>query len=193
MLKALPKTNAAGFTLVELMIAIVVMAILTGLAMPSFVQMMRNSEIRAAAESVRNGIQRARAEAVTRNTRVNFILGKHPNPDPDPPTSWTVDYETPPLGSTAPLDSRSGLEGSKNVTVAAWAADATAATTVTFNNLGQVMANTPPPTPNPILAQIDLDSTAASKPLGVIIGAGGSVRVCVLGAGPSTSPRSCVP
>jgi type IV fimbrial biogenesis protein FimT len=186
MLKMLTKSNAAGFTLVELMIAIVVLAILAGLSMPSFVQMLRNSEIRAASESIRNGIQRARAEAVTRNAKVKFVLVQ-------PSTSWTVDYETKLNAADPVLDSRSGSEGSKNVTVTAWASDSTPATTITFNNVGQVVANATPPNPNPILWQVDLDAGGGSKLLGVLIGAGGNVRTCVQGTGTSTSPRVCLP
>ena len=53
MLIALPGRTSTGFTLVELMITIVVLAILVGLGMPSFVQLLRNAEIRNAHAPVR--------------------------------------------------------------------------------------------------------------------------------------------
>jgi len=74
---------------IELLLALVVLGVLVGLGMPSFIQMLRNAETRAAAESVANGMQRARAEAVSRNAKMQFVLGSG--------TSWTVDYVTKPV------------------------------------------------------------------------------------------------
>ena len=178
MIKAFPKAKSAGFTLIELLIAVTVLVVLVGLGMPSFLQMLRNAEIRAAAESVANGLQRARAEAVSRNTRVQFVLGAG--------TSWRVDLVP---AATDPIDSRDSSEGSANTTVSSsLAADlSTAATTITFNQLGQVVANTPA---SPSLAQVNFVAAGGNQGLRITIGAGGSARVC----DPNFSPphlRAC--
>jgi type IV fimbrial biogenesis protein FimT len=167
-LKAFPKPKAAGFTITELLIAVMVLGILVGLGMPSFLQMLRNSEIRAATESVANGLQRARAEAVSRNARVQFVLGTG--------SSWTVDYVSKPVLTDPPLDSRASSEGSSNVALAsALAANlSTAATTITFNQLGQVVANADA---SPSLAQVNFVA-ASGHGLRITIGAGGNARVC---------------
>ena len=82
-MQASPRAMSAGFTLTELMIGIVVLGVLTAAGMPSFQKMIRNQEIRSAAEAVANGIGRARAEAVSRNARVQFTLSSD--------TSWFSD------------------------------------------------------------------------------------------------------
>ncbi len=164
----LPQTKPAGFTLIELLTALAVLGILVSLGLPSFLQMLRNAEIRAAAESVSNGLQRARAEAVSRNTKVQFVLGAG--------TAWTVDYVTKPVPSDPPIDSRESNEGSQNTTVSSsLASDATAATTITFNQLGQVVTNADA---SKSLAQVNFVASGANQGLRVTIGAGGSARVC---------------
>jgi type IV fimbrial biogenesis protein FimT len=176
LIRAFPKAKSAGFTLIELLVAVMVLIILVGLGMPSFLQMLRNSEMRAAAEGVANGLQRARAEAVSRNAKVQFVLGLG--------TSWTVDYVTKPVSTDPVIDSRNSNEGSphallvsKAVNPATLVVDAGSpdATTVTFNQLGQVVANTPA---SPSIAQITLTAPAGNQTLRVTVGVGGNTRVC---------------
>ncbi len=163
-----PRRGAAGFTLTELMIAVAILGVLVMVALPNFQQMLRNWEVRAVAESVANGLQRARAEAVSRNTSVFFLLGTG--------SAWTVDYVTKPVPSDPPLDSRTSAEGSPNATLTPLAADATTpASTITFNNVGQVVANADASLP---LARVDFSVAGSSQPLRVLIGAGGSGRIC---------------
>ena len=160
---------------------VVVLSILVGLGMPSFVQMLRNAEIRNAAESVANGMQRARAEGVARNANVQFVLGTG--------TSWTVDYAVKPVATDPAIDSRSGSEGSSNVTRTAVAADlVTAATTVTFNNLGQVVANADA---SVSLVRVDFVAVSGNQNLRVTIGAGGNAKMCDPTLATNSSPRAC--
>lgn len=66
--------RTAGFSLLEMMIAMVVLAILITTGGPSFSAWLNNNQIRAGAEAMRTGLQLARAEAVRRNTTVFFSL-----------------------------------------------------------------------------------------------------------------------
>jgi len=66
--------SLAGFTLIELMFAIAIVGILLAVGLPEASKWTQNTKIRTASESVSNGMQLARGEAVRRNTRVEFVL-----------------------------------------------------------------------------------------------------------------------
>jgi len=183
--------KSAGFTLIEMLITITIMTLALSLGIPSYRTWVQNTQIRNAAESIENGIQRARAEAVKCNTNVAFILGAA--------TSWKIIYVGAcgdvaasgiPAGTT--LESRSSGEGSKNATVGVTPLNAT---TITFSSLGTVVPNVPT---SATLSQVDLNTsvtgTSASelRTLRVAIGPGGNVRMCDPNLGSSsTDPRRC--
>lgn len=54
-----------GFTLVELMITLVLLAIVATIAVPNFVQFIRNNQVQAKADEVKTFLQYARGQAVT--------------------------------------------------------------------------------------------------------------------------------
>lgn len=64
--------NEQGFTLVELMIAIGVLAILTAVGLPSFQLMMANQKVRAAADDLVTSVMYARTEAIKLNQSVSI-------------------------------------------------------------------------------------------------------------------------
>lgn len=173
MLNACPKSKHLGFSLVELMIGVAILAILAGLAMPNFQTWIQNSQIRNAAESITNGLQRARAEAVARNANVTFALGAD--------SSWTISVVTP----ASVIESRSANEGSKNVTRTELPVGAT---TITFNNFGGVVANVPA---SASLTQVDLAAVGGTQNLRVTIGVGGNARMCDPNLAAGSSPRAC--
>lgn len=190
-----------GFSLIELMVSIAVMAILASIAVPSFQSWLRNTQIRNAAESVTNGLQLARAEAVARNTNVRFQLINNLSSTcalSSTSTSWVVSQDNPagacnsaPSNTIAPrlIQARAAGEGSVNVTASAVAADLiTTATTLTFNSFGQVTTNADGSAP---FARIDFTATGGSQNLRVMIGTGGNARMCDPNIATGTSPRAC--
>lgn len=155
-----------GFTLVEMLITVAVLAILASLAAPAFGIMLANAQIRTASQALVDGLQLARTEAIRRNARVIFTLGAQ--------SSWTVTVENG--GST--VQSRPASEGSSSVTVAVTPAGATAAT---FDGLGRMQPNTDGTSS---IAQLDTNVPTSvvpagrSHPLRVTIDGGGAVRLC---------------
>lgn len=158
MLITKPKTSQSGLTLIEMLIAVVILGILTAVAVPNFRIWMQNAQVRTAAEAITNGLQKARAEAVSRNTNVEFILAAD--------SAWTIRQ-----AGGATIESRPGSEGSKDVTITT----IPAAATITFNNFGGVVTNADG---SAQLAQIDFEASGADRPLRVNIGVGGNARMC---------------
>jgi type IV fimbrial biogenesis protein FimT len=168
----------AGFTIIELAVVVAVLGILVTIAVPSFQAMIINSQVRNAAESIANGLQKARGEAVARNRNVEFVLGAD--------SSWVVR-----LAGGADIETRLASEGSRDVTRTAVASDfTTAATTVTFNGLGGVVANAGSPAP-PTLVRVNLTAPGTNRPLRVTIEAGGNAKMCDPGLATGSSPRAC--
>jgi len=64
--------NAAGFTVIELMIVMTIAAVLLAIGMPSFVEFSRETRAGSAMSSLTGDIHLARSEAVKRNARVLF-------------------------------------------------------------------------------------------------------------------------
>lgn len=151
-----------GFTLIELMIGIVVLAIVIALGVPSYRTWIQNTKLRNAAESILNGLQLARSEAVARNQRVRFTLGAG--------SSWTVCLPDPdPDAECALIQSRATGDGSSAaVTVVA----VPAITNIDFSPLGQGTA---------VSIDVDVDpellSADESRNLRILV-SGGNVRMC---------------
>lgn len=84
----LPRAGAAmrGFTIVELMIVVVIVAILTAAAAPSMGKMIRNSRVKTAAFDVFASLTFARSEAVKRNLTVTIT----PNNSGDWTKGWVI-------------------------------------------------------------------------------------------------------
>ena len=61
-----------GFTLVELMITIVLLAIIIAIAIPNFTQFIRNNQVQAKADELKTFLQYARGQAVT--TRKSYVV-----------------------------------------------------------------------------------------------------------------------
>lgn len=69
-----PVRCIGGFSLVELVIAMMVGAILLRLGMPSFGNWIGNQRMRTTAEALLHGLNVARSEALRRNARVLFAM-----------------------------------------------------------------------------------------------------------------------
>jgi type IV fimbrial biogenesis protein FimT len=178
------RPSARGFSLIELVIGLVVVALLLGLGIPSFKAWMINSQIRNGAEAVLNGIQLTRANAIQQNVLVVFQLTPQSG---GTAASWTVRLD----GSTADIQRWSADEGSKNVVMTLGGGSR-----LYFNGLGrkQLDATGNNPDGSAPYTQVDVTSSAANsadiRPLRVVVGASGSVKMCDPALS-SSDPRSC--
>lgn len=63
-----------GFTLVELIIAMVVFGILVAIAVPSFTSLMDSIRVKRAADAISSFLTNAKSEAIKRNTTVTVVF-----------------------------------------------------------------------------------------------------------------------
>lgn len=156
--------RSAGFTLIELMIVLVILAIMLMIALPNFAIWMQNTQIRTAGEAILNGMQLARADAIRRNVNVELRM--------DVSSGWTA--RVPSTGEV--IQSRLAGEGSATALVTITPAGAN---TVTFNSFGSVVANADA---TATVTEIKIDSAAIaaadSRELCILVRAGGNVRMC---------------
>lgn len=163
------RTRSRGFTLIELMVVITIMAIGVVITAPSFAQLIANYRVRAGADSMINGLSYARAEAVRRNTPVSFAVVAGGS-------GWTVTQVTP--GTV--LQSRSGND-SPGLSVAS----SNASTSVTFLPTGLVQSGTQ-------LSQVTISSaTTGTESRRINIFGGGLIRMCDPGVTTANDPRRC--
>jgi type IV fimbrial biogenesis protein FimT len=152
--------HARGVSVIEMMIVVALVAIIGGLALPSFTGALSGSRVRGAAESIQNGLQLARQEAVRRNGEVSFQV----------PTGgdqlWRVVHVT----SGTVIQARSRGEGAARSAPVTVTADAS---TITFNGLGRVKNATAD------TMRIDVcDSACATGTTRVEVSRSGGVRMC---------------
>lgn len=174
--------SARGFTLIELMIAVIILALMIGFAMPSYSVWIQNTRVRSATESFLSGLQLARNEAVRRNSSVQFVVGAG--------SSWTVSCQAVTPGCDAAavvaIQSRARNEGSSAaVTVTPING---AGTTVRFSPFGAM--SFPVPGAGTTIA-FDLALATATRNLRVTVATGGTVRMCEPGIVTVTDTRHC--
>lgn len=186
---------AGGFSLLELMVVVTILAIMVGLAVPNYRTWMMNTRIRGSAESIQNGLRTARNEAAQRGTNVRFELTSTD-------ATWVV-CELP-AGKTAcadgtTIDQHAVTDGvGVTVTGSKAKADLTTYTAltgglpggITFGPLGRPL---PSDYGTTALLRIDasVPTNADARWLATTISAGGSVQMCDVRLPKITAPNGC--
>lgn len=194
-----------GLTLIEVAVTLTVLALLLAAVAPGVSSWMRNLRIRNAAESIQNGLQRARIEAVRRNENVMFALVTASAPSVLDNScalsanagSWVISLDSPATRCGAALSDTTGPRmiekfaaggATLGVSVTALQSDGTtAASSVTFDGFGRVASTA-------TLARVDLDNPVPGndfRPLRVLVTNAGSVRMCEPRVTDTSDPRGC--
>lgn len=194
-----------GFSLIELMVTLSIVALLIAAVAPSVTAWLVDIRIRGLAESLVNGLQTARNEAVRRNQNIGFYLVSSTDGMltssctlSSSSGSWVVSAQSPvshctdtPSATTAPMIvatfSAGGQASSSLAVTGLQTNESTAANMVTFNGFGRVVNSTG-------LGRIDVKSaTSASRyrTLQVMISPTGSIRMCDPAVTSASDPRIC--
>lgn len=193
-----------GFSLVELIVGLAVLALLIALGVPQYAAFTANARIRATTEGVTAGLNLARAEAVKRNARVEMVLTD------DPPveglvnsltsstsgTNWMVREWVPSTNSYNFIEGKAGAEGSgrdeSGVLVSSSSTDASYDGRVTFTGFGAMAIG------QPVTFQFTYPAAgacaAASGPLrclNINVSPGGQIRVCDPKVTDTKDTRAC--
>lgn len=198
------RTNSRGVTLVELMVVLALLVFLLMAVIPSVSAWIRNTQIRNVATSIQLGLQRARAEAMRRNETVRFSLVRLSNSAvmdsscvvSESGVSWVVSLDDP-GGScgaaisdgAAPriLDRHATGTGGKWVKSLGTNQAGGDAGDVIFDGFGRVVGTAG-------INVIDIQNDTADndlRALRIVVGLGGSVRMCEPQISAGTDPRAC--
>ena len=173
------KSKQKGVTLIELLIVITVIGILLIGIIGTAKNYVANAKVRSTSEELREGLLFARAQAITRNTVVNFTATVN--------GSWqvTTPFSTP---ANAVIQSRSTNTANVNV-VGADATTGNAIMSAAFNGTGR-------PTGNAIIFNVTPQSLSCNGGSGgsatclrVQVENGGQVKICNPGA--PAAPYAC--
>ena len=121
MARAMHQTRETGFTLIELMVTLSVLAILITLALPSMRQIVESQRVRSAASDIASDLVIARNEAVKRGNDVQLAPSL---------TGWAGGWTLKVLSSAELLSSRNAL--GSGITFAA------SPVAVTYNKYGHL-------------------------------------------------------
>ena len=191
------KGSHSGFSLVELIIGLAILALLMALGMPQYATFIANSRLRATAESINNGLNLARAEAVKSNTRAELVLTSDEpieglvntlTPSTSGP-NWVVREWSSTTNSYNFVDGKYGAEGSGraegNAAEIASSSASGYSGIVCFNGFGALTAcpgnvGVPPGVSFVVtsLAGTCAASGGALRCLNVNVTTGGQVRIC---------------
>jgi len=183
--------SARGVSMVELVIALAIFSLLLAAGIPAFGEWLQNTQIRTAAESIQNGLQMARNEAVRRNTRTSLYLTTTADNSCALATTgpnWVVSVDSPvaacasaPSLDVAPriVEVWPSTDGAPNVGVTS------TQSTVTFNGLGRQVAVAPAVAPTAVVVNVT-NSTGGTcvadggdmRCLRVLVSVTGQIRMC---------------
>lgn len=192
------RTRQQGMSIIEAVVALGIVALVMGFAAPAASIWIQNANTRNAAESLLNGMQQARLEALKQNKIIAFEVK-------DPATAaWHVclfdpvantcqasqpDLYAKPAGEGSP-NVQIGVETTFTTTATALAVGANVPSLVAFDSFGRIA-----PTSPTNIAHIDVRNTKLSttdeRRLSILVTASGQIRMCDPQLPKATNPQGC--
>lgn len=197
-------SSRAGFSLIELLVGLAILAMLLALGLPAMRDFMTNSRLRGVAADFSAAAQLARSEAIQRNGGVDLVLTS------DVPSTATVASAT--SNASGPhwmvralqgtdtytlLDAHVAGEGSQRAGggSAVVLSSSTGTATLAFSGFGATVPSGTTAQFNftsPSLGNCVSDNTPGPvRCLRVQVSAAGQVRLCDPAVGAATDPRHC--
>jgi type IV fimbrial biogenesis protein FimT len=184
--------HASGFTLVEVIVALAILAILLALAVPAMNRWISNVKVRAAADALQNGIRLAQSESLRRSRQVVFSLTN----TTDRTTLQNSGLTAVQNGSYWSLNTIPSMtDGSETnqfieagvLTTTTSGVTITGPAAICFNSVGRVAINGSTgitgatcalPTGNPPVQSYQVALATSDRPLQVNVALGGQVHLC---------------
>ena len=102
------RRRAAGFTIIEVLMVIVIVGILVALGMPSMRDLIASTKVKTATSDVFASLIFARSEAIKRNAAIEIV--------PVVATNWNAGWSVNPAGTTTKLTVQDPITGDVAVT-----------------------------------------------------------------------------
>ncbi|MEO8311453.1 MAG: prepilin-type N-terminal cleavage/methylation domain-containing protein [Caldimonas sp.] len=184
-----------GFTLVELLVGMTLLAVLLGLGVPAMGTYLQNSKLASAASSYFSGLQMARTEAIRRNALSEFVMTDTPVSTGNLANvvapavagrNWIVRAASG-VGTFMMVEAKSGAEGDGSAAAAALVVAGSASAPAVFD--GRVPFNGFGGTADGAPYAIDISNPAA----GTCVQAGGKIRCRRITVSPGGQIAACDP
>jgi len=190
----LSSLHQRGFTLVELLVGLTLLAVLLGLGVPAMGTYLQNSKLASAAASYYSGLQIARTEAIRRNVRTEFVLTDTPVSTANLANvagadisgrNWLVRAASG--AAFVAVEAKAGAEGDGNAAAAAIQVTGSASAPAVFD--GRIPFNGFGGTADGAPYQIDISNPAA----GTCALGGGKIRCRRITVSPGGQIAACDP
>jgi len=181
------RAQIGGFTLVELMVALALFALLITFAVPMYTDFLSNAQVRNAAEGMYNGVLEAQTAAVNANTQVQLVV----TPGSGAGTGWVIQEVNPDNSVHAPI-LPAPYQTSSGAPQAVITPTPNGATEITFDPFGRIIPN-PDASSTMSCIKVTNNLSASARNLNVVVsntGQATGAKLCDPAAAP-TEPQAC--